>query len=388
MSNQIYNWKRFWCPRTSSFDLSDSGYLADPDSEWGHIYNPDAKSFESITTIPCLVLLGEPGIGKTRSIQTAQSEIYEKIKEADDQILCLDLSSYSSEDRFIRNLFEDTTFLSWKKGKHRLYVFLDSLDECLLRIDTLAALLIDELKKYPIKRLSLRIACRTADWPNSLENGLIQLWGKDAVGVYELTPLRRADVIEAAKTNNLDHNVFLQEIDQKEVVPLAIKPVTLGFLISTYIKNGRFPSTQTELYLQGCCRLCDENNESRRDARLTGTFTIEQRLAVASRIAAITVFSNRYAIWTGINRGDVPDEDTTIQELSGGTEDVDGVQFQVTEIAIKETLATGLFSSRGSNRMGWAHQTYAEFLAARYLAKHKMTLTQIMSLLVHPGDIE
>jgi predicted NACHT family NTPase len=288
----------------------------------------------------------------------------------------------------IRNLFENTTFLSWARDKHRLHVFLDSLDECLLRIDTLAALLIDELKKYPIERLSLRIACRTADWPNSLETGLVQLWGKDAVGVCELTPLRRVDVIEAAKTNNLDHNVFLQEIDQKEVVPLAIKPVTLGFLISTYIKNGRFPSTQTELYLQGCCRLCDENNESRLDARLTGTFTIEQRLAVASRIAAITVFSNRYAIWIGVNRGDIPDEDTTIQELRGGTEDVDGVQFQVTEIAIKETIATGLFSSRGPNRMGWAHQTYAEFLAARYLTKHKMTLTQIMSLLVHPGDIE
>lgn len=388
MPSQIYNWKRFWCPRTGSFNLSDGGYLVDPDSEWGRLYNPDAVPFESIAMLQCLVLLGEPGIGKTQAIQTAQSAIYDKIKEADDQRLCLDLRSYSSEDRLIRSLFEDATFLSWKKGKHQLYVFLDSLDECLLRIDTLAALLIDELKKYPIKRLSLRIACRTADWPNSLEDGLIQLWGKDAVGVYELTPLRRADVIEAAKTNNLDHNVFLQEIDQKEVVPLAIKPVTLGFLISTYIKNGRFPSTQTELYLQGCCRLCDENNESRRDARLTGTFTIEQRLAVASRIAAITVFSNRYAIWTGINRGDVPDEDTTIQELSGGTEDVDDVQFQVTEIAIKETLATGLFSSRGPNRMGWVHQTYAEFLAARYLAKHKMTLTQIMSLLVHPGDAE
>ena len=388
MSNQIYNWKRFWCSRTGSFNLSDGGYLADPDSEWGRLFNPEVVSYESIATIPCLVLLGEPGIGKTRSIQTAQSAIYEKIKEADDQILCLDLRSYSSEDRLIRNLFENTTFLSWARDKHRLHVFLDSLDECLLRIDTLAALLIDEFKKYPIERLSLRIACRTADWPNSLETGLVQLWGKDAVGVYELTPLRRVDVIEVAKTNNLEHNVFLQEIDQKEVVPLAIKPVTLNFLIKTYIKNGRFPSTQTELYLQGCCRLCDENNESRRGARLMGSLTIEQRLAVASRIAAITVFSNRYAIWTGIDCGDVPDEDTTIQELSGGTEDVDGVQFQVTEIAIRETLGTGLFSSRGPNRMGWAHQTYAGFLAARYLTKHKMTLTQIMSLLVHPGDIE
>ena len=90
--------------------------------------------------------------------------------------------------------------------------------------------LIDELKKYPIKRLSLRIACRTADWPNSLEDGLIQLWGKDAVGVYELTPLRRADVIEAAKTNNLDHNVFLQEIDQKKLFHWLLSQLPSDFL--------------------------------------------------------------------------------------------------------------------------------------------------------------
>ncbi len=384
----IYNWKRFWCPRTGSFDLSDGGYLTNPDSEWGHLYNPDVKSFESITTIPCLILLGEPGIGKSQAMQTAQNAIYDKIKEVGDQILCLDLRSYGSEDRLIRNLFENPTFLSWAREKHRLHVFLDSLDECLLRIDTLAALLVDEFKKYSVDHLYLRIACRTADWPTSLENGLKQLWGEDAVGVYELTPLRRVDVIEAATTNNLDHNVFLQEIDQKEVVPLAIKPVTLSFLIKTYIKNGRFPSTQAELYLQGCHKLCEETNKHRRDARLIGSFTPEQRLAMASRIAAVTIFSNKYAVWTDIDRGSVPDEDTTIQEVCGGSEDADGMQFQVTEIAVRETLGTGLFSLRGPNRMGWAHQTYAEFLAARYLAKHQMTLTQIMGLLIHQGDGE
>lgn len=315
MLNLIYNWKRFWCSRAGSFDLSDGGYLVDPDSKWGHLSNPDAKSFESITATPCLVLLGEPGIGKTYAIKTAQSAINDKIKEVDDQMLCFDLRSYGSEDRLVRDLFENPTFLSWISGKHRLHVFLDSLDECLLRINTLATLLVDEFKKYPVDRMYLRIACRTADWPNSLENGLIQLWGKDAVGVYKLAPLRRVDVIEAAKTNSLDHNVFLQEIDQKEAVPLAIKPVTLGFLINTYTKNGRFPSTQADLYLQGCRSLCEENNEGRREARLVGIFTTEQRLAIASRIAAITVFSRRYVIWTGINRGDVSDEDTTIQEL-------------------------------------------------------------------------
>jgi hypothetical protein len=33
--------------------------------------------------------------------------------------------------------------------------------------------------------------------------------------------------------------------------------------------------------------------------------------------------------------------------------------------------------------MGWAHQTYAEFLAARYLVQRGMTLPQMMSLITH-----
>lgn len=169
MSDQIYNWKRFWCPRAGSFSLSDGGYLVDPDSEWDHLYNPDVVPFESIAMFQCIVLLGEPGIGKSHTMQMAQNKASYKIQENGEQILLIDLRSYGSEDRLIRDLFENTTFLSWKNGKHRLHLFLDSLDECLLRIDTLAALLVDELKKYPVERLYLRIACRTADWPNSLE---------------------------------------------------------------------------------------------------------------------------------------------------------------------------------------------------------------------------
>jgi hypothetical protein len=38
--------------------------------------------------------------------------------------------------------------------------------------------------------------------------------------------------------------------------------------------------------------------------------------------------------------------------------------------------------------MGWAHQSYAEFLAAHYLVQHHMPPVQIMSLLAHPADPE
>ena len=223
-----YNWKRFWSPREGHINLFDGGYLVNPDAERGHIYNPDVISLGSIAERPCLVLLGEPGMGKTTAMQMEWTTIESKMKASSDEAIWFDLRSYGSEDRLVRNLFEGTDFVSWTEGHHQLHLFLDSLDECLLRIDTLASLLVDELKKYPVSRLSLRIACRTGDWPSCLEDGLKQLWDKDAVGVYELAPLRRVDVSEAARTWDLPTDRFLDEIDQKAVVPLAIKPLTLN----------------------------------------------------------------------------------------------------------------------------------------------------------------
>jgi hypothetical protein len=132
--------------------------------------------------------------------------------------------------------------------------------------------------------------------------------------------------------------------------------------------------------------LCEESNRRRRDAQLFGPFTATQCMAVASRIAAITVFAQRYAVWTDLDLGNIPKEDISIQELCGGFENVEGTEFQVSEKSIKETLKTGLFSSRGPDRIGWSHQTLAEFLAAEYLIQNEMTTDQIMSLLVHPFD--
>ena len=72
--------------------------------------------------------------------------------------------------------------------------------------------------------------------------------------------------------------------------------------------------------------------------------------------------------------------------MIGGTEDVTGSEIQVDETAVRETLSTGLFSSRGASSMGWAHQTYAEFLAARYLLAKKLEPDQVFELIFHPTD--
>ena len=225
MPLRIYNWKRFWCSRTGRLNLSDSGYLFDPESEFGNIYNPDVVPFEKIATLQCLGLLGEPGIGKSTTMSTQKQNIEARVTEAGDASQSVDLRAFQTDARLVNAIFEESVFLDWKKGSHRLHLFLDSLDECLLRIDSVVALLLDEFKRLPIERLSVRIACRTADWPLGLEEGLRELWGNDSVEVYELAPLRRGDVAEAARANGLDADSFLVEVDRKEAVPLAIKPV-------------------------------------------------------------------------------------------------------------------------------------------------------------------
>ena len=388
MPAKVYNWKRFWCPREGKLNLSDDGYLWDPDSEFGPIYNPDVVPFGSIFNLPCLALLGEPGIGKSTAMQSQKESIDKLVTETGDASLWVDLRAYQTDGRLAQALFDAPIFRSWVNGKHQLHLFLDSLDECLLRIDTVAALMTEEFRKYPVDRLYLRIACRTADWPNSLEDDLRRIWGSEVVKVYELAPLRRVDVLEAAKSNGLDPESFLSELDNKGVVPLATKPITLRFLLNTYIRAGQFPSRQAELYLEGGRLLCEETSESRRAAQLTGDLSANQRFAIAARIAALTIFTNRYAIWTSYDAGDVPEDDIKLSELCGGTENVGGNEMTVSETVVKEVLSTGLFSARGPNRMGWAHQTYAEFLAARYLLQRKMTVAQVMSLIVHPADAE
>lgn len=381
MNNVIFSWKRFWCPRSGVINISDGGYLYNPESEYSHLINTDVVSFDTIAETSCLILLGEPGSGKTEALRNI-------VKMKVDNSLHIDLRSYGTEDRLIRNLFENPLFTSCMNGERALHLFLDSLDECLLRIEHIAALLSEEFEKYKenpnLNNLYLRIACRTADWSNLLERTLKGLWGSDNLKVMELAPLRKIDVYSAATELKINADRFINEVFEKEVIPLAIKPITLKFLLNLYIRNKAFPSTQKELYLQGCELLCEEANESRVESRNTGSLRAKDRLKIASRIAALMIFSNKYAIWRSINLGDVPEEDLTIGDISGKQLALQKVSLVMSESDIEETLSTGLFTSRGANRFGWAHQTYAEYLAALYVTQNELPITQIMSLIEHP----
>ena len=386
MPTRIYDWKRFWCPRDAIVHLSDNGFLPNPEEEFASYVNPSIQTFESIAGNPCLVLVGEPGSGKSHSLRAAFQELKTKGLAEEARALFLDLGSYGNEQRLVNDLFGSAAVRSCLQENHYVHVYLDSLDECQLEIRQVGKILGAEFEKLPVERVHLRIACRTADWPPGLESDLKALWGEESLGVFELMYLRRLDVEQAAQANGFDPNTFIQELRQKEAVPLATKPLTLNFLLDIYKKTNSLPGKKSELYRQGCRNLCEETSQPRRDRGETGDHSPGQRLMTAARIAAITMFGNRPAIWTGPEQQIQLHEDLATSDLIGGSEQEHGSNFEISDSVIKEALGTGLFSARGPERLGWAHQTYAEFLAAWYLAQHRLPLKQLLPFVTHPAD--
>jgi predicted RNA-binding protein with PIN domain len=389
MIRQGFSWQRFWCPTTGNLTLDYSGFLYDLESEYGNSYNPDLVKFDAISDIPCLILLGEAGIGKTTATKQEYEKIEAKLQQLEDDCLWFNLGNYASDDSLCNAIFKNERFKNWLDGTHKLHLFLDSLDEGLLSIKILTRIIKREINQLPCDRLYLRITCRTADWKESLTEKFREKWGKDNIGIYELAPLRQIDIVNVAEKQGIDANQFLEELADKQAVPLAIKPITLKFLLSIYKKSDRFPLSQQELYEQGCLELSKEVNPDRLDCDFKGKLSDKQRLIVAARIAAITIFANKVAIWTISADLEMPESDMAIQDLCIGQEEIDGQEIEVTEDCVREVLSiSGLFSSRGTNRMGFAHKTYAEFLAAWYLTQHQIPLVQIMSLIVSPEDAE
>lgn len=384
MPQVVYPWKRFWYPRAGQISLADAGFLVDPESEYARYHSQDVRSFDAIAPSSCMVLLGEPGIGKSTALKAEFEATKASAEAVGDMAMSFDLRDYSSEERLERKVFKCDAVRSWLRGKNTLHLFLDSLDEGLLRIDNISRVILSELDELPASRLRLRIASRPADWPGSLEEGFQHFWGKENVFVFALAPLRRKDALCAARVAGLDAEAFVTDLIRAEVVPLAIKPVTLELLMATFAENKSLPARRAGLYSQGCRRLCEAPSPHRTESpNVRGRLSPGQRMAIAGRLAALSQFSNRSAFWTGPESGIEP-QDIALEAVIGGSEGRNETEATVDMIGVREALDTGLFSPVALNRHGWRHQSYSEYLAAFHLHENKVPLDRLRTLFLHP----
>jgi hypothetical protein len=73
VSTQIrYDWERFWVDPRARSQISADDFFPDPRAEPTWLRpNVDALTLNEASTEPCLILLGEPGLGKSQAVQDA-----------------------------------------------------------------------------------------------------------------------------------------------------------------------------------------------------------------------------------------------------------------------------------------------------------------------------
>jgi len=381
----IIPWKRFWCRFGDAIHIGDEhqgqGFLTDPDRDFTRFYNPHLFTFEDLVREKCLILCGDPGTGKSTALLQAMPFL-ENALGRDAKLIWLEFRDVPNESVFARRTFESDSWKQWKNSSGKLALVVDGVDEGLVKIPGFVSYLAGELRNAPIDRLQIVLVCRSAEWPVSEGQQLIGLWGViEKPSIFELCPLRQCDAMQAAETLGIDAFAFNQAVYQQKIIGLAALPTTLFFLLAEFRDNGLFTGTHRELYERGCQRLARENDPHRIEAlralrRTTRVSTPEEIYEAASRLAALFLLCGKSAIHIGPVADAKAESDLHLSEAADSIGIGDG---SLTEDVLYDAIASGLFTSRGPNKLGFAHQTFAECLAARFISR--LPLIQIRKLL-------
>jgi hypothetical protein len=363
--------------------------MRDPEDEHAAFYEFRALRLDQLRGLQVAILLGEPGIGKS----TALKEEAKRLTNDGERVIHKRLGDYTSDAMLVQDIFASPEILTVER-KGTLHLLLDSLDECTLTIPKSARLLIAQLESLQRSALTLRITCRTADWPAHLTEQLRELWtqasddgasGKprEPVGVYDLLPLREADVVVAAVDRGIPPEAFLDEVARQAIQPFASHPNTLNMLLGIFSRDGKLPKQRAEIFRLGCRQLASELSPLRQEIGLVGQLSPDQRIEVASCVAAVMLFCKRNAVWLG-DTWRAEKTDLTELDLAFGnaTKTIPG---PIAPHPLRETLQSALFSGRGPQRLGFSHQSFAEFLGAKYLAEREFDVARLHQLLGDAG---
>lgn len=367
-----YDWERRWHPRqkASSFATDSTSNTSSFRALW-EIQNYSGLTFKDIQHIPCLILLGEPGQGKSYFVRQQVDNTKYLLNESVDEVISRDLQGSNSAEYIRQILFADNTpYIKWKQGNHNLEFFIDSVDRTLTSVETVITIIANELRTVDVGRLKLRIMCRDYDWSFTLADALVPIWGKveeitntSLVQVYQLAPLTTIEIVHATKVRNINPSAFLDSIHKMDAMPLATLPITLNMMLN------RFPEiaeTKIDLYYEALKALCDVTDET----NIKFSTDLDARFRTAAKIATIMVLSNKYTVKVDGDYGKNSASMLLVVDLLSDT------TSKKEEKLVRETLKTSLF--QGTSQRQWKHQSFAEFLTAHFLNQFDIPLGDIV----------
>lgn len=323
----------------------------------------DAKTLEALADVPCLVLLGDPGSGKTTAVSAACRALGAASVKA--RVRALGAMEHADD---LRDAIRDA--LTVARGGHAYHLYLDGLDELVTSIRRLSEKLVDELHDLDaLRNLRLRIVCRGAALPDKLPEMLANVYGRERVAVYTLLPLRRVDVERVVRDRRSEvADELLPALTRLPLAPLAARPLTLKLLLDQ-AGEVRAATTAYEVIDGAVPSLVAEPNL----ARPGGTSkSLPRRRELACALALVSLLAGRPRIHVNDGAGPTPIDAITMRDLDG---------FATPE-EVSEFVRSAPLFDEGS----FFHRSIVEHLAAEGLARAVPNESPIAKLFL-PGGV-
>lgn len=287
----------------------------------------------SLRDQPFVVLLGEPGLGKSTALR------YEAAAEGSEVFTCRDAMNGAplpvGETIYLDALDE---YRTGENGK----------DKLLQLANTLSA----------NKNRRWRLTCRAEDWREAADLGAMRRAANNgAITVARLLPLDEGEAgAVLTALGAADPGSFVVEARNRGAEAFLESPLSLRLLHSVVAAEGIWPSSRFELFEKAIWALAHEHDPERAtDPRPS----VEAIIDAASRLCFYALASGAKAFWRS----------NALPPHSGGANEyltTNALNLEPT--LVDATLDTALFRGEGHIFEAF-HRTVAEFLAARFLAR-------------------
>ncbi|NTC82454.1 glycosyltransferase [Agrobacterium tumefaciens] len=365
--NSGFSWNREWMPLVSRYEVITSSGPEDAGQQSAPVALLD------IADTPCLVLLSEPGMGKTSDLASLAQSLLDRGEQ-------VDLVSVRDPDfaGVLDALLVSDHCLGWTDEHREWHILIDGVDELAGGLDPKRLLegFLDRLFALGKRgRLKIAFTCRTSAWTDQLDQMVKDRWPPDAHKRLSLLPLADSQILSAINSFELsaeNRAILTAHLSNEKMRAVAGRPLLLAILLDQYRKGGTFPTRQADLIYTAILAALGSVDGS----------SVDVQLAMAGRLAAACTFSDIRRLTTAVGSTDT--ETLSVSSIAGGIEPTKGGLVTATPAQFSLCLKSPLFVEVAPKTFQWSHRIFSDFLTARYLADHRLSAEEILSLLIVP----
>ncbi|EHA2458952.1 hypothetical protein JKI42_001443 [Salmonella enterica] len=310
------------------------------------------KTFGDYSESPNIVLLGDPGAGKTHIFK---------------QFAAFHRANYLTVRHFLSGVPID----------NQKALFIDALDE--KRSSHNSSDVIDDIVRRLFSQTpqKVRISCRSQDWLGESDLSAFLPYFERTGGyvVLHLQQLSREEQIAILNAHGIEHpEKFLEEAKKHSAYEFLHNPQNL-LMLAEAVKEGNWPQTRSELFLSATQLLLTEHSKEH-SRQNSGIYTSDELEPPAGSICALRILSDVSGI--SLLPNDIRPEYPSYRTIPFFSHEI-----------IRATLSRRVFSAGDEpETVDYSHRTIAEYLAAKWLAsivEKGLPLGRLRSLLGFEG---